>query len=478
MKVLFAAAEGAPLYKVGGLGDVAYALPQALHRLGVDIRVVLPYYSRLIPDDYRAQTKDVAHFTLQFGQRNVYVGIKTLMLGEVPVYLIDNEEFFGRDYLYGSWDDGGRFGFFQMALIEMLQVIDWIPDVIHVNDWHTAMVPVLLKDKYQWIAPYQQIKTQLTIHNLQFQGEFPPSVLDDVFGIGRQYFNDDGFAQNGAVNYMKGGINFADIVSTVSPSYAQEIQTPAMGERLDGTLRKNAGKLAGILNGIDTTLYNPATDQTIASTYDAVDLTGKARDKAALQNRMQLPISDDPVFGMVTRLTRQKGVDLLLNQLENFLLHQPVQVVILGTGDADLEGELLALADRFAGQLAVQLRFDEQLARQIYAGADFFMMPSAFEPSGLAQMMAMRYGTIPIVHETGGLRDSVQPFDPNTGSGTGLSFYDYRPEVLGTMLAMGADLYVNHFADYQQLQQQAMQADFSWDKASAAYLAHYQSLMR
>ena len=476
MKVLFAAAEGVPFYKTGGLGDVAYALPKTLRQAGVDIRVVLPYYGQLFPAQYRAQVSDVAQFTVMVGGEQKYVGIKQLQLGTVPYYFIDNEEFFGREGLYGYWDDGGRFGFFQMAIIEMLQVIDFIPDVLHLNDWHTAFIPVLLKDKYSWITPYQGIKTQLTIHNLQFQGWFPPAVLTDVFGIGRQFFHDDGYAQNGAVNFLKGGINFADLVSTVSPSYAREIQTPQFGEHLDGTLRKQAGKLVGILNGIDTQLYDPATDKHLPAHYTAGDLSGKAKDKRALQRSVGLPQRKVPLFGIVSRLTRQKGMDQLLTALNVLLPGEDIQVVMLGTGDSELEVGFNTLRDRFAGKVASLVKFDEALAQQIYAGADFFVMPSAFEPSGLAQMMAMRYGTLPIVHETGGLRDSVTPYDATTGAGTGFSYYDFTPQVLIDTLVRAAQVYRDEPAAYQQLQQQAMAADFAWPTAAKQYLAGYERL--
>ncbi|WP_179394629.1 glycogen synthase GlgA [Lacticaseibacillus absianus] len=477
LKVIFAAAEGAPFYKTGGLGDVAYALPKALQQAGVDVRVVLPYYGRLFPAALRADLRPRAQFTVRFGGQEKYVGVLTLRLGAVTYYLIDNEEFFGRDGLYGYWDDGGRFGFFQMAIIEMLQVIDFIPDILHVNDWHTAFIPVLLKDKYSWIEPYRHLRTQLTIHNLQFQGWFPPSVLGDVFGIGRQFFHPDGFEKDGSVNWMKGGINFADRVTTVSPTYAQEIQTPAYGERLDGELRQQAWKLRGILNGIDTSLYDPATDRHLKATYSAVDLRGKALDKAALQVEVGLPQRAVPLFGIVSRLTRQKGMDQLITALNTILPDADVQVVLLGTGDPDLEAGFTALHDRFAGKVASLIRFDEALAQRIYGGADFFVMPSAFEPSGLAQMMAMRYGTLPIVHETGGLRDSVHPYDATTGAGTGFSYWDFTPRVLGDTLLRAASLYQAEPAVIARLQQQAMAADFDWVHAAQHYLSGYQELV-
>ena len=298
-----------------------------------------------------------------------------------------------------------------------------------------------------------------------------------MFGIGRQFFHDDGYAQNGAVNFLKGGINFADLVSTVSPSYAREIQTPQFGEHLDGTLRKQAGKLVGILNGIDTQLYDPATDKHLPAHYTAGDLSGKAKDKRALQRSVGLPQRKVPLFGIVSRLTRQKGMDQLLTALNVLLPGEDIQVVMLGTGDSELEVGFNTLRDRFAGKVASLVKFDEALAQQIYAGADFFVMPSAFEPSGLAQMMAMRYGTLPIVHETGGLRDSVTPYDATTGAGTGFSYYDFTPPVLIDTLVRAAQVYRNEPAAYQQLQQQAMAADFAWPKAAKQYLSGYERLL-
>lgn len=476
IKVLYAAAESAPFYKTGGLGDVAYALPQALAHEGVDIRVVLPFYARLFPAAYLNQLHDIAQFTVLVGDQSQYVGVKQLQLGAVPVYFIDNESYFGRDHLYGDWDDGGRFGYFQLAIMTMLQVIDFIPDVLHVNDWHTAMLPVLLHDKFGWIQAFQRIKTQLTIHNLQFQGWFPPSILDTVFGIGRQYFNDDGFGQAGQVNFLKGGINFADSLNTVSAQYAAEIQTPEFGERLTGTLRQNAGKLRGILNGLDTTLYDPATDRQLTAHYSAGALAGKALDKQALQRAMHLPCRDVPLFGVVSRLTPQKGMGLLPAALTTLLTQTNAQVVLLGTGDAALTEDLARVRDRFAGQFATEFGFDEALAQQIYAGADFFIMPSAFEPGGLAQLMAMRYGAVPIVHETGGLKDSVQPYDATRNTGTGLSFWSFTSAVLGDMLLLGAALYTTARPAYQALQQRAMAQDFAWSHAAVQYLAAYQAL--
>ena len=476
-KVLFAASEGAPFFKTGGLGDVAYALPKALAKHGVDIRVVLPYYSKLMPAEYQRQLQFLGSMTVKVGWQDKYCGILTMKLGDVQYYFIDNLQYFGRDGLYGYWDDAERFGFFDLAVLQMLQFVKFIPNVLHVNDWQTAFIPVLLHDKFSWIEPLRNIRTVLTIHNIEFQGQYDAVILDSVFAMGRQYFNAMGFNQNGGVNMLMGGINFADRVNTVSPSYAEEIKTPAFGHGLDGVLRWNAWKLSGILNGIDTELYDPETDPHLAAHYSAKDLAGKKKDKAALQKEVGLPQTNEPLFVMVSRLTRQKGADLLVDVVDRFQLEHNCQFIILGTGDYDLEEAFKRVAYRYPGAFSAQIRFDSHLAQTMYAGGDFFLMPSATEPSGLAQMMAMRYGTIPIVHATGGLRDSVQPFNEFTGQGTGFSFNDYRADVLEDMMKYAYDVYVNKPKSYAQLQQNAMAENFSWANASQAYIDLYTGLL-
>lgn len=477
-KILFAAAEAAPFYKTGGLGDVAYALPKALQRAGNDIRVVVPYYPTKMPAAYTEQLTDVTNFTVAVGWRQQYCGIKTLLLGKVRYYFIDNLYYFGRDGLYGYADDGERFAFFQLALCEMMARFDFIPDVLHVNDWHTAFVPVLLRDKYQWINDYRAIKTVLTIHNLRFQGVFDPVVLSDLFGIGMATWQENGTKYFDQVNFLKGGINYADAINTVSPSYAQEIQTPAFGEGLDGTLRQNAYKLHGILNGIDNELYDPATDTNLAANYTATDRTGKAADKQALQASLGLPQRKEvPLFAMISRLTSQKGAQLLVATLDDFLVRHDAQVVVLGTGDPDFEQQLRDFQVRYPGQCAVRITFNEALAQQIYAGSDYFLMPSAFEPSGLSQMMAMRYGSIPVVHLVGGLRDSVQPYNQYTGAGTGFGFDNYSSVVLGEIMSYAYRIYHEDAPAWQQLQQQAMVQDFDWRHSAQDYQRLYQQVI-
>ncbi|MCH4171267.1 MAG: glycogen synthase GlgA [Lactobacillus sp.] len=475
-KILFAAAEGAPFYKTGGLGDVMYALPKALAKADLDVRVVLPYYANLMPEKYQGELKDLTNFKVKVGYKEVYAGIKTLTLGNVKYYLIDNLDYFGRDGLYGYDDDGERFGFFQMAIIEMLQKVDFIPDILHVNDWHTAFIPVLLKDKYAWISALNKIQTVLTIHNMKFQGIYDPVILDSIFGIGRQFFNDSGYKYYDAVNFMKGGIEFADKVTTVSPSYAQEIQTPEFGEGLDGVLRANSYKLAGFLNGIDYDIYDPRTDSNIAYNYDRQSIKNKDLNKTALQAQLHLPQRSDPLFIIISRLTRQKGMDILLATMDDFLVRHNVQVVLLGTGDPDLETDFKWMQDRFPSQMSTNIRFDERFAQQMYAAADFILIPSAFEPSGLSQMMGMRYGTVPIVHETGGLKDSVTPFNEFDDSGLGFGFVNFSSVTLGETLDYAYQTYREKPKLFRNMVQRDMAADFSWTKSAKLYLGMYQEL--
>ncbi|QBO36358.1 glycogen synthase GlgA [Periweissella cryptocerci] len=476
-KVLFAAAEAAPFFKTGGLGDVAYALPRALNAAGDDVRVVVPYYSELFPAKYKDRLVDLANFEVHINGQNKYAGIKTLNLDGITYYFIDNVEYFGRDQLYDFWDDGERYAFFQLAIIEMMQVIDFIPRVIHVNDWHTAFIPVLLRTKFHWVGAFKNIKTMLTIHNLMFQGYFPPVILDSLFDMGQETFRDDRAKAGDMLNWLKGGINYADAVNTVSPTYAQEIMTPEFGEGLDGVLRNVSYKVSGIMNGIDTKLYNPMTDTALPAPYSATDLSGKAVDKAALQAEVGLPVRDDvPVFAMVSRLTDQKGVDILMDTMHDFLSRHDAQVIILGTGFPDLEQRVQAYQTQFPDQFVGLIAFDVNLAQRIYAGADAFLMPSKFEPSGLSQMVAMHYGTLPIAHLVGGLRDTVDPFNPITGEGTGFGFDRYSSVVLGEILAFAFRTFMENQPAWQQLMQTGMARDFDWANSAKIYAERYMGI--
>lgn len=476
-KILFAAAEGAPFFKTGGLGDVAYALPKELARQGVDIRVVLPNYVQM-PEKYKAQLQELVHFRFQLGVKNVYCGIKYLELEGIKYYFIDNLAYFDRQALYGEWDDGERFGFFSTAIIEMLEVIDWIPDIIHCNDWHTAMVPVLLVDRYHWKNRLRHIRKVFTIHNLRFQGVFEPSILSNVFGTGYNTYTHDGLKWHDRVNFMKGAINFSDIVTTVSPSYAQEIMTPEFGEGLEGTLRYNQWKVRGIINGIDYDDNNPETDPLIPAHFNQENLAGKAQNKAALQ--ASLGLSQDPnvaMIGVVSRLTDQKGFQLVQERMEELLSQAHVQVVILGTGDPEFEHSFRCFESKYPDKMRALIKFDLKTAQLIYAASDLFLMPSAFEPCGLSQMMSMRYGTLPIVHETGGLKDTVQPYNEFTQEGTGFSFWGFDSWQLLSTIYLALTVYYQRPDHWHRLIQNAMSKDFSWQGPTQEYLNVYDQLL-
>lgn len=477
MKVLFASGEAAPFFKTGGLGDVAYALPKELAKQGVDIRVVLPNYVQM-PQEYKDQLEEIRHFRFQLGEKNVYCGIKSMKLEGVTYYFIDNLSYFDRRSLYGEWDDGERFGYFSTAIIEMLEVIDWIPDIVHCNDWHTAMVPVLLVDRYHWKNRLRHIRKVFTIHNLRFQGIFEPSILANVFGTGYNTYTHDGLQWKDRVNFMKGAINFSDFVTTVSPTYAKEIMTPEFGEQLEGALLYNQWKVRGIINGIDYDINNPETDPLIPYHFNVDDLSGKKANKQALQESVGLPVRDDvPIIGMVSRLTDQKGFQLIEERLEELLSQAEVQIVLLGTGEARFEHSFRYFEQKYPDKMKSLIKFDLKTAQLIYAGSDMFLMPSAFEPCGLSQMMSMRYGTLPIVHETGGLKDTVQPYNQYTGEGTGFSFNGFNSWNLLSTIYRALTVYYQRPDHWAGLVRQAMEKDFSWQQPTQQYLDIYRSLL-
>lgn len=477
MNVLFAAAECAPFFKTGGLGDVAGALPKELKKQGADVRVVLPFHTSM-PEMYKQQLTDVLQFEVKVGWRQQFCGIKKLEREQVTYYFIDNLYYFDRPSLYGFEDDGERFAFFAQAICEMLEAIDFIPDILHVNDWHTAIVPVLLKDKYHWISNYKKIKTVLTIHNIQFQGIYDQVVLSDWYGIGYNAFHEHGLSYYGKINCLKGGIFYADLVTTVSPSYAEEIQTAYFGEQLDGVLRHNHYKLKGILNGIDYEVFDPETDSQIAAHFSADDLKGKIRNKTALQKRVGLPVKKNvALIAMVSRLTTQKGCHLLTEQMDA-LMQRNVQIVILGTGEKHYEDSFRYFAWKYPGKFSIIVDFDIALAQQIYAGSDLYLMPSAFEPCGLSQLNALRYGTLPVVHETGGLKDTIEPYNQLTGQGTGFSFYDYRGQVMTETVDRALTVYYDKPNHWEKLVKQAMMQDFSWKKSTEEYISSYRELIK
>ena len=476
MKILFAAAEGAPFSKTGGLGDVIGALPKSLVKQGHEVAVALPYYD-MVEAKFGDQVEDVLHFETNVGWRRQYVGIKKLVHEGVTFFFIDNQYYFFRGHVYGDWDDGERFAYFQLAVLEMMEQVDFIPDLLHVHDYHTAMMPFLLKEKYHWIQAYQGIRTVLTIHNLEFQGQFSDGMLGDLFGVGYQRYEDGTLRWNDCLNWMKAGILYADRVTTVSPSYAEEIKTTQFGCGLDQILRMESGKVVGIVNGIDADLYNPETDKLIPYHFSAKDLSGKAKNKADLQKRLGLPVrADVPVVGIVSRLTRQKGFDVVVEQLHN-LLQEDVQIVLLGTGDPSFEEAFAWFGHVYPEKMSANILFDVTLAQEIYAASDIFLMPSRFEPCGLSQMMSMRYGTLPLVHEVGGLRDTVQPYNQFDGSGTGFGFNNLDGYWLRDTFLKAIYLYKDDKKAWKKLQETAMTRDFSWDTASTAYADLYKALL-
>ena len=475
MKILFVAAEGAPFSKTGGLGDVIGALPKSLVKAGQEVAVILPYYD-MVEAKFGDQIEDVLQFEVYVGWRRQFCGIKKTVLNGVTFYFIDNQYYFFRGHVYGDFDDGERFAFFQLAALEAMERIGFIPDVLHAHDYHTAMIPFLLKEKYRWIQAYQNIKTILTIHNLEFQGQFSEGMLWDLFRVGFERYADGTVRWNDCLNWMKAGILYADRVSTVSPSYAHEIMTPEFGCGLDQILRMESGKVSGIVNGIDTDLYNPETDPLLDYHFNKSDLSGKTQNKAKLQEKLGLPVRPDvPMIGIVSRLTRQKGFDVVVEGLHR-MLQEDVQIVLLGTGDPGFEEAFSWFGQVFPDKLSANITFDVKLAQEIYAASDIFLMPSRFEPCGLSQMMAMRYGTLPLVNEVGGLRDTVQPFNPIEGTGTGFSFDNLTSYWLNWALETALDVYYNHPTVWKNLQVQAMECDFSWDTACQSYLDLYHSL--
>lgn len=476
MQVVFASAEAAPFVKTGGLGDVAGSLPRALVAAGADVIVMVPKYGT-IASEYTDRMEHVADFYVSLGWRNEYCGLERLVIDGVTYLFIDNERYFKRDYPYGFFDDGERFAFFSKAVTESLQHLPegFQCDVLHCNDWHTALAPVFLREFYQGLPLYERVKTVFSIHNIAFQGQYADTILNDILGMAhipnaaRQLRCDER-----SINYMQGALDYSDAITTVSPSYAWEIQTPEYGEGLDGILRRRSNVLSGILNGIDTEAWNPATDPMIHANYSAADMSGKKACKAALQEELGLEVRDDrPLMVMVTRLTRQKGMDLVTYALDR-ILSGGVQVAVLGTGD--YEEPMRYFANKYPGTCAARITFDNALSHRMYAGADMFLMPSLFEPCGLSQMIAMRYGTLPVVRETGGLRDTVAPYNQFTGEGTGFTFANFNGDEMGDAVFRGARLYWDDHAAWDQLVQNAMAADFSWVRSADEYMNLYHNL--
>lgn len=476
MKLLFAASEAVPFIKTGGLADVAGTLPAALAKTGADVRVILPLYRDIDPK-WKTNMEHVADFFVTMGWRRQYCGLESIQHEGVTFYFVDNEFYFARDAVYGNGpEEGERFGFFCRAVLESLQHIGFYPDVLHCNDWQTGMIPTLLKLQYMHLPAYSQIRTLFTIHNLKFQGVFEWRQIDELFGLGARYYTPDYLEFYGGISFMKGGLVFADSISTVSPTYANEIQLPYYGERLDGLLRLRKEKLTGILNGIDNEIWNPMTDSYIAAPYGVEDFSGKALCRAALQREFGLPEQEDAVVvAIVSRLTEQKGLELIEHVLDE-MLHLPIQLVVVGQGEAHYHEMFTWAQWRYQGKVSVRFEHSEALAHRVYAGADLFLMPSRFEPCGLSQLIALRYGAVPLVRETGGLQDTVQPYNKYTDEGTGFSFANYNAhEMLFTL-----ERAIKNFMDrklWSRLMVRGMQADFGWDHSAQRYLALYHTIV-
>lgn len=475
MQIVFASAECAPFVKTGGLGDVAGSLPAALVRAGAEVIVMVPKYAT-IKDEYKSQMQHFSDFYVSLGWRSEYCGLEKLEHDGVTYMFIDNERYFARDYPYGFFDDGERFAFFSKAITESLQHLPegFECDILHCNDWQTALAPVFLREFYQGLPLYDRVKTVFSIHNVAFQGQFSDTVMEDILGVAHIPAAASQLRCDAcSINYMLGALRYADAITTVSPTYASEIQTPEFGEGLDGVLRERSYALQGILNGIDVADFDPATDKRIAANYTVEDRSGKAVCKAKLQEELGLEVRDDrPLMVMVTRLTRQKGMDLVMYALDR-ILAGGVQVAVLGTGDRDYEDGLRYFQDKYPGTMAARIEFDPALSQRMYAAADMFLMPSKFEPCGLSQIIAMRYGTLPIVRETGGLKDTVIPYNEFSGEGTGFSFSNFNGDEMGDAVFRAARLFWDNRDVWNQLVTQAMSQDFSWTRSADKYLDLY-----
>ncbi|MHC0038966.1 glycogen synthase GlgA [Pseudoneobacillus sp. C159] len=475
MKVLFAVSECVPFIKSGGLADVAGSLPKELLSLGTDVRVMLPKYGK-ISAIYQKKMKKIKEFTVPIGWRNQYCGIEELVLDGITFYFVDNEYYFKRDGLYGYFDDGERFSFFNRAVLESLNQLEYFPDVIHCHDWHTAMIPFLLRVQYYHKERYGFIRTVFTIHNLQFQGIFPKEVMTDLLGLEERYFHPDQLEFYGNINFMKGGLMAADKITTVSPTYRREIQTAYFGEKLDGLLKMRDEDLVGILNGIDEELYNPARDATLTYPFGILNMENKQKCKAEIRQHFGLTAnSETPLMVMITRLTAQKGLELVQCVLDE-ILGEKIQMVVLGTGDWEFEQFFQRKSAQYPEQLKVHIGFDEGLAHRLYAGADLFLMPSLFEPCGLGQLIAMKYGAIPIVRETGGLNDTVQAFNEQTGEGNGFSFQNFNAHDMLYTVRRALSFYHQNEV-WEQIVVSAMTKDYSWAQSAFKYNQLYAELI-
>ena len=477
MKLFFAASEVAPFIKTGGLADVAGSLPNALAKLGHDVRVILPLYSA-IPAMWRRQMTFLKSFHFPLSWRNAYCGLFSLAYQGLTYYFIDNEYYFQREGLYGQFDDGERFAYFSRAVVEVPIQLGWSPDIIHCNDWQTSLVPVYLLEARHREPLLMHTKSVFTIHNIEYQGQFDRNILGDVLGLDESYFREDMLSYYGDVNLVKGAIYAADYITTVSPTYAKELQYAFYAHGLEGVIADNYHKFTGILNGIDMEHNNPATDPFLPAPYSAADLSGKAACKAALQEKLGLNVDPDvPIIACISRLVAHKGYELVTAAVPKILEHY-VQFVVLGTGDWGIESFFRMAAQEYPGRVSANLMYSAELASQLYAGADLLLMPSISEPCGLSQMIAMRYGTVPIVRLTGGLKDSVPSYNPTTVTGLGFTFGSITPGDLLGAIDRGLETYETDRPNWAALMKRGMTTDFSWDQSAAAYEKVYQQVMR
>lgn len=475
IKVLFAASEAVPFVKTGGLADVAGTLPRELVKLGADVRLIIPKY-KSIPKEYTEKMEYIGYVYVDLSWRHQYCAVMKLEHEGVTAYFIDNEYYFNRDVLYGHFDEAEQFAFFSKALLKVLPLIGFKPDIIHCNDWQTGVVSTFLATHFRHEEYYNKIRTVYTIHNLRYQGVFPKEILGDILGIGWEYFTADALEFHDCVNYMKAGIAFSDAITTVSRTYAEEIRTDFFGEKLNGIINRRSDRLFGIVNGIDYQENDPATDSRIYENFSAENPGGKLQNKLMLQQSLGLPRNEYiPLIGIVSRLVDQKGFDLIACVFEE-LLQLNLQIVVLGTGDSRYEEMFEYAASKYPDKVSANLKYDGILAQRIYAGADMFLMPSLYEPCGLSQLFSLRYGTVPIVRETGGLKDTVMPYDEFTGEGTGFSFANYNAHEMLDTIKRASRIYEDREA-WKEIVIRDMQQDFSWSKSAEEYLQVYDQLL-
>ncbi|MCR6516462.1 MAG: glycogen synthase GlgA [Clostridium chrysemydis] len=476
MKVLFVGSEANPFIKTGGLGDVLGTLPKALVKEGIDARVVIPKYKN-INQELKDKLKFLKWFMVKVGWRTQYAGVFEYKKDGVTYYLIDNEYYFGRDGLYGYYDDGERFAYFDRAVLEFLKEIEYQPDIIHCNDWHTGMIPVMLEVEYAKDLFYYNMKSIFSIHNLKFQGVFSKDILQDLFGYDLEPYYNNSLAFDGGVSFLKGGVMYSDRITTVSNTYVEEIKSYEYGERMDFDLRNRSYALSGILNGIDYEEFNPEKDKNIYRHFNKNNLEGKGINKEELQKELGLPVNKDAaMIGIVSRLTNQKGLDLIVEIADRLLQHN-IQLVVVGTGDYIYEEHFKGLACRYNDKVSANIKFDNMLAHKVYAASDMFLMPSLFEPCGLGQLISLRYGSVPVVRETGGLKDTISPYNKYNGLGNGFSFTHYNGNDLLNVLEYALEIFKDKDS-WNNIVKQAMESDNSFEKSAKEYVNLYNNLVK